>query len=332
MESNHVIKLIDNMTDENFPNLKIFAGTSSRKLAQKVADQLNLPLGENTFIRFSEGNLFTQIDQDVNNQTTIIIQSIAREVNDEFMELLFWVDALRRSGAKSVNVVLPYFSYAKSDKSDGQGTSIRGRVCADCLEVIGADRVFAFDLHSPQVQGFFKKPLVHLSVRPLIVDYLKNLNFSIKSDLVIVSPDAGFEKTARLYADDLGVELAIGEKIRTCHDEKAEVLQISGADVADKIALITDDFTLTGGTLRSTAQKLRQRGVREVWATVAHNLLNAQTLKEILTPNENLDYLDKLMITDTVEPNFNLELMPELKNKITILSVAPLLAQSLQNL
>lgn len=312
-------------------DLQIFAGTSSQQLAQKIAMQLGLPLGKNTFIRFSEGNLFTQIDQEVNNRSVAIIQSIAREVNDEFMELLFWVDAFKRSGAKSVNVVMPYFSYAKSDKSDGQGTSIRGRVCADCLEAVGADRVIAFDLHSPQVQGFFKKPLMHLSVRPLIVDYLKNMNLT-GNDLIIVSPDAGFEKTARLYANDLATELAIGEKSRSGHDEKAEIIQISGADVKHKIALITDDFTLTGGTLRSTAQKLRAAGAKEIWAVVAHNLLDTQTLKNILAANDNGDYLDKLIITDTVEPNFDLSDAPELKKKIQLISVAPLLAEVLKTL
>ena len=311
--------------------MKIFAGSNGCELAAKIAEKLGVNLGESQLICFSEGNLFTQIKEDVSGKSVCLVQSVAHEVNDEFMELLFWIDALKRSGVKEVAVVMPYFSYAKSDKMDGFGTSIRGRVCADCLEAVGADRLITLDLHSPQVQGFFKKPLLHLSARPVFVNYLKqNFTKELKK-AVIVSPDVGFEKTASLYAQDLGLSLVIGEKNRSCHDEKAEVRRMFGAKVRGRLAIIVDDFTLSGGTLAATAAKLRKMGAKEVWAMVAHNLLTAQKVNELLKENEELKYLDKLVVTDTVRAKFKKEEIKEVaREKLTEVSVAELLVGAIE--
>src|SRR5690349_14793279 len=172
------------------------------------------------------------------------------------MELLFWIDALRRASAESVTVVVPYFSYGKGDKKDEPRVSIRARVCADAIEAAGADRVVMMDLHAPQIQGFFKIPVDDLYALPVLCDRVKTLGLE---NVIVVAPDAGFAKKARRYAHYLGTSLAIGDKERVDHAEQAEIIEIIG-DVRGKTALIVDDFTISAGTLVDVAEKLLERG------------------------------------------------------------------------
>ena len=174
-----------------------------------------------------------------------MIQSIGLRPNDEFVEILFWLDAFKRASAKSVTAVIPYFGYAKGDKKDEPRVSIRARVCAECIELAGADRIVTMDLHSPQVQGFFKKPVDNLLGMPLHCEYIKSLNLE---NYVIVSPDAGFAKQARAYSKYLNVPTVIGDKTRNDHSENAKILELIG-DVKDRDAVIVDDFIISGGTL-----------------------------------------------------------------------------------
>lgn len=297
-------------------NISIFAGKSSISFAEKMCTYLNISMGKAQTINFSEGNTFVRIQERVRDKDVYIVQTIGLKPNDEFMELLFWIDAFKRSSASSVTAILPFFSYAKGDKKDEPRVSIRARVCADCLEVTGVDRIITMDLHSPQIQGFFKKPVDHLYGMPIISNYIKTKNLQ---NLVVVSPDAGFAKNARKYANILKVPVAIGDKTRADHDEKAEVLEIIG-NVKGKNALIVDDFTISCGTLVDTARALKEHGAEKIFACVSHALIGGKGLKAL----ENSP-IEELIITDTVE-NAEAAKHP----KVKVVSVAPLFAEAVR--
>src|SRR5713101_4745013 len=195
------------MADE----ILIFGGSGSPKLTLKICEYLNVQPGAGEVLRFSEGNLFVRVNENVRGRRVYLVQSTVFPTNDHFMELLFWVDALKRASAESVTVVMPYFSYAKGDKKDEPRVSIRARVCADAIEVAGADRVVTMDLHAPQIQGFFHLPVDNLYALPILVECIRKKNLQ---DMIIVSPDVGFAKQARKYASALGVSLAIADKER----------------------------------------------------------------------------------------------------------------------
>ena len=238
------------MTDD----FLLFAGSASKKLGAAIGEYLECPLGECETIRFSEGNLFVRVLENVRGRHTFLVQGTAFPANDNFMELLFWIDALKRASAESVTAVIPYFSYAKGDKKDEPRVSIRARVCADAIEAAGVDRVVTMDLHAPQLQGFFHVPVDDLYAMPMLCDAIAAKAFP---DLVVVAPDAGFAKQARAYAKRLGVPYAIADKERTDHSETAHMLDLIG-DVDGKTALIVDDFTITAGSLVDAAAH-RQR-------------------------------------------------------------------------
>lgn len=270
----------------------IIGGSASRALAASVADYLDRPLAHSETLRFSEGNLFVRVLENVRGRDTFLIQSTAFPANDNFMELLFWVDALKRASAASVTIVMPYFSYAKGDKKDEPRVSIRARVCADAIEAAGADRVVTLDLHAPQLHGFFKVPVDDLQALPVLADAVASKSIP---DLVVVAPDAGYAKRARRWADRLKTPLAIAEKRRSSHDEQAEVVELIG-EVAGRVALIVDDFTISAGTLVDAARVLTERGAREVYAAVTHGLFAGDAMNKIADSP-----IRTLFITDSVE-------------------------------
>lgn len=272
--------------------IRIFAGSASVEFAKKMCAYLGTEMGQSQFIQFSEGNIYVKILENVRNKDVYIVQTIGLNPNDEFMELLFWIDAFKRASANSVTAILPFFSYAKGDKKDEPRVSIRARVCADCLEVTGVDRIITMDLHSAQIQGFFKKPVDHLYGMNILCRYIQQKNWE---NFVVVSTDAGFAKIARSYANILDAPVAVGDKIRTGHDEKAKVLGIIG-DVKGKNALIVDDFTISGGTLIDTARVLKQNGAQKIIACISHCLLNEKGVKAL-----EESPIDELIVTDTVD-------------------------------
>ena len=294
---------------------KIFAGSSGREFAEKMCSYFGGSLSESEVITFSEGNTYVKACETVRGLDVYLVQPIGLEPNKEFVEILFWADAFKRASANSVTAIMPYFSYAKADKKDEPRVSIRARVCAECLELAEVDRVVTMDLHSAQVQGFFKKPVDHLHALPVLCEYVKTLKLE---NLVVVSPDAGFAKQARKYATYLDTSIAIGDKTRKSHDERAEILEIIG-DVKDKTALIVDDFSLSGGTLISLAKELKARGARMVVACLSHMLLSARGVQRV-----EESQIDLLIGTDSVI-NKNISN----SGKIKLISVAPLFAQAL---
>ncbi len=295
--------------------IKIFAGSTGKTFAERMCAYLGVELGLSEVFTFSEGNIFVRIGETVRDKDVYLVQPMGMRPNDEFTEILFWMDAFKRASANSVTAVMPYFSYAKGDKKDEPRVSIRARVCAECIELAGADRVVTMDLHSPQIQGFFKKPVDHLYALHVLCEYIKTLNLG---DLVVVSPDAGFAKQARLYASYLNTTVAIGDKNRKAHDEKAEVLEIIG-DINGKNAFIVDDFTISGGTLVDLARGLKERGAKRIFAGLSHVLLNEAGVKKI----ENSP-IEQLISTDSVDNPWVIN-----SAKIQLVSVAPLFAEAI---
>ena len=296
-------------------NISIFAGSGGRTFAERICKYMGRPLGSSEVIKFSEGNTFVRINETVRDRDVFLVQPIGMNSNDEFVEILFWMDAFKRSSALTCTLIMPYFGYGKGDKKDEPRVSIRARVCAECMELAGADRFVTMDLHAPQLQGFFKRPMDHLYAMPMLTEVIKRAGVD---NMVIVSPDAGFAKQARKFADALHLPIAIGDKTRSDHSENAQVLEVIG-DVKGKNCLITDDFTISGGTLVNLAESLKARGAKEIVALLSHNIISRQGVERI-----NASPIRRVYSTDTVEnPNIIGQ------EKFRTVSVAPMFAETI---
>ncbi len=298
--------------------IKIFAGSAGENFATKMCDYLGIKLAKSSIFEFSEGNTFVRIEETVRGEDCYLVQSIGMNPNDEFVEILFWVDAFKRASANSITVIMPFFSYAKGDKKDEPRVSIRARVCADCIEAVGVDRVVTLDLHSPQIQGFFKRPVDNLTAQPVFAQSIKKLALG---DYVVVSPDAGFAKEARKMAQMLEAPMAIADKMRADHSENAEILELIG-DVKDKHCVIVDDFTLSGGTIIELSKTLKRKGAKRIFAFLSHVMLGPKSLKKLED-----SAIEMLFTTDTVD-NPHIENSP----KVTVISVAPLFAETIKRI
>jgi ribose-phosphate pyrophosphokinase len=296
----------------------VFAGSASPRLTKEICGHLGVAVGQGEVLRFSEGTLFPRVLENVRGRRVYLVQSTVFPANDHFMELLFWVDALKRASAMSVTVVMPYFSYAKGDKKDEPRVSIRARVCADAIEAAGADRVVTMDLHAAQIQGFFRIPVDDLYARAILCDAIQAERLS---EVVVVSPDAGFAKKARMFASQLGAPLAIADKVRSDHGERATVTDVIG-EVAGRNAVLVDDFTISAGTLVEAAESLVARGARSVMAAVTHGVFAEGSM-------QRLDDcpIRRLIVTDTVETQ-----PTELSGKVRVVSVAPLFAEAIRRI
>jgi ribose-phosphate pyrophosphokinase len=296
----------------------IFAGSASPRLTAAICREVGVEVGASEVVRFSEGTLFVRVLENVRGRRVYLVQSTVFPTNANFMELLFWIDAFSRASADSVTVVVPYFSYAKGDKKDEPRVSIRARVCADAIEVSGADRVVTLDLHAPQIQGFFRIPVDDLYAMPYLCAAIERASLR---DPVVVSPDAGFAKRARRFAHRLGAPLAIADKVREGHGETAELVEIIG-DVADRDAVIVDDFTIAAGTLVEAAEQLVARGARSVTAVVTHGVFAEGSMERL-----DRSPIERLIVTDSIETQ-----PVELSPKVTVVSVAPLFAEAIRRI
>ncbi len=296
----------------------VFAGSGSKGLTSRICSYLSIEPARNETLCFSEGNIFVRVLENIRGRHAYLVQSTMFSPNDKFMELLFWIDALRRASAASITVIIPYFSYAKGDKKDEPRVSIRARVCADAIEAAGADRVVTMDLHAPQIQGFFRIPVDNLYGHPALCERFKQLEVG---DTVVVAPDTGFADEARQYANYLKTDVAIGDKIRPNHDEKAEILNVIG-DVENRNAVIVDDFVISGGTLVKTAFKLKERGAKRIFAMVTHGVFTKGSMELI-----NDSPIETMLTTDTVE-----EHPVGLSDRIEIVSVASYFAEAIRRI
>src|ERR687888_1495424 len=296
----------------------IFAGSASRALGAEIAEYLRLPLGRGDVLRFSEGNVFVRVLENVRGRHTYLVQGTVFPANDQFMELLFWIDAFKRASAASVTALIPYFSYGKGDKKDEPRVSIRARVCADAIEAAGADRVVTMDLHAPQIQGFFRVPVDDLYAAAVLCNAIAR---HAPRNPVVVAPDAGFAKRARRFAARLRAPLAVADKARQGHEEAVETMELIG-DVSGRDAVIVDDFTISAGTLVEAAEELRARGATSVIAAVTHGVFAAGAMAAV-----DASPIERLFVTDTIETQ------PEqLSEKVEVVTVAPLLAEAIRRI
>jgi ribose-phosphate pyrophosphokinase len=296
----------------------IFGGSGSPQLTQRICQHLNQPVGKGEVLRYPDGNLFVRVLENVRGRHVYLIQSTAFPANDNFMELIFWIDAFRRASAASITAIMPYFSYQKGDKKDEPRVSIRARVCADAIEAAGASRVVTLDLHAPQIQGFFKVPVDDLYAVGVLSEAATKLGLT---DLVVVSPDIGFARKARQYASFLKTSLAIADKQRLDLAGKMVINHIIG-DVAGKTALIVDDFTVSGGTLVEVAQSLIERGARAVFGAITHGVFTDEAMRRL-----DSSPIQKLLVTDSIETQ-----PAKLSPKVQMVSVGPLFAEAIRRI
>jgi len=303
-----------------FSRLKIFTGNANIELANEVSKISGIPLGEAEVFKFSNDNSFVKINENVRGADTFIIQPTCYPVNDNLMELLILIDALKRASAARINCVIPIFGYARSDKKDQPGVAITAKLIADLLTKAGADRVVAMDLHSDQIQGFFDIPVDHLYSTPIFVRYFNaNLNLT---NTVVVSPDTGGTARARFLAERLNCPLAIGDKRRVGNNDNAEILNIIG-EVEGKTAILFDDIIDTGGSLCKISKALITQGAKDVYAACAHGILSGNAIS-----NLEESPIKKLFITNSAP----LSKEKAKCKKIVQLSIAELLANAIKKI
>ena len=301
----------------SYSNLKLFSLSSNHELAQKVAKEIGIELGKVSVGAHSDGETVVHIDESVRGDHVFILQSTSDPVNDNLMELLIMMDALRRASAASINIVLPYYGYARQDRKARAREPITSKLVANMLQIAGADRLITFDLHAPQIQGFFNIPVDHLMGSPLIAEYFRRQLVSAGDDIVVVSPDHGGVGRARKLANFLKAPLAIIDKRRP-RANVAEIMNIIG-DVQGKKCILIDDMIDTAGTITLAANALKELGATEVYASCTHAVLSGPARERI-----NKSAITKLVVLDTIE-------MPEERQseKIVQLSSAHLLADAI---
>jgi ribose-phosphate pyrophosphokinase len=296
-------------------SLKIFTGGSNPELAKKICKHAGIKLGKCETVKFSNENLKVRILESVRGKDVYVVQSSCPPVNENIMELLIMIDAIKHAKADSITAVLPYYPYARSDKKDEPRISITARLIADLLETAGADRVMTMNLHSPQIAGFFRIPVDHLLAGKLLCDYYKKKGVD---NCVVVAPDAGSAKRAGVYAITLGLPLAILDKRRNDDSENAKIHHVIG-EVKGKRALIFDDEIATGGSILEVVKALESLGVREIEAACVHAVLSGSAVERL-----GKSALAKLVVTDTVT------IPPEKRiPKMVVLSVAQLFAKAI---
>jgi ribose-phosphate pyrophosphokinase len=299
-------------------NFAIFSGNANPDLARALCGHLGQPLGSAKVERFADGEIYVEIDQNVRGVVCFVVQPTCTPVNDNLMELLIMIDALKRSSAKPIVAVMPYFGYARQDRKTRPRTPITARLTADLLTAAGVHRILAMDLHAGQIQGFFDIPVDHIYAMPVMMEYLRT---KFGSDTVIVSPDAGGVERARAYSKRLDASLAIIDKRRPAANV-AEVVNIIG-DVKDRDAIVIDDMVDTAGTLCAAAEGLTKKGARGVYACITHGLLSGPALERI-----HQSTIKELIITDSIPPRPDVKASP----KVRVLSVAHLLSEAVKRI
>jgi len=297
--------------------LKIFSGSANLPLANEICEHLNVPLGRVKLKRFLDGEVSFQILENVRGRDVFIIQPTAPPVADTLVELLVMIDAFKRSSARRITAVLPYYGYARQDRKDKPRVPISSKLVGDLLSAAGAQRLLTVDLHADQIQGFFNMPVDHLYATPVIIDYLKDLDFE---RLAVVSPDSGGVERARFYAKFLKANLAIIDK-RRVGDNQAEIMNIIG-DVYGRDVIIVDDMIDTGGTIVKATEEMRKKGAKRLFAAATHAILSGPAIDRL----KNSEF-ESVLVTNTVE------LAPERQlPKIKVLSVAKLLSEAIKSI
>src|SRR6202795_85442 len=298
-------------------DLKLFSGNANRSLAEEIAQYLRIPLSDAEVTRFSDGEVFVKVNENVRGADVFVVQPTCPPVNDTLMELLIMIDAFKRASARRITAVLPYYGYARQDRKAQPRVPITARLVADLLEAAGVDRVLALDLHAGQIQGFFNIPVDHLFAAPVIIDYLGKKDLK---DPVIVSPDAGGVERARAIAKRLHAGLAIIDKRRE-GPNIAVVMYLIG-DVAGKEAVVIDDMIDTAGTLIQAVGALEREGAKRILACGVHPVLSGPAIERI-----KASPLEEVVVTNSIPVSSD-----KLAARVTVLSVAPLLGEAIRRI
>jgi ribose-phosphate pyrophosphokinase len=298
--------------------IKLFTGNSNKLLAKEIADVLGVPLGDNVVSNFSDGEIMVQINDNVRGYDIFVVQSTCTPVNNNLMELLIMIDALKRASAGRITAVIPYYGYARQDRKVASRVPISARLVADLLTATGVGRVLTIDLHAGQIQGFFDIPVDHLYSSPVLVEYVRK---EYLNDLVIVSPDAGGVERARAFAKRLNASLAIIDKRR----EKANISKVMHVigEVSGMDAILFDDMIDTAGTITQAAVALKENGAKRVIAACSHAVLSGPAIQRI-----NDSELEDVIVTNTIP----MEEKQKECEKLTVLSVAPLLGEAIKRI
>jgi ribose-phosphate pyrophosphokinase len=298
-------------------DLKLFTGNANRPLAEEIAQYLSVKLSDAEVARFSDGEVFVQVNENVRGTDVFVVQPTCPPVNDTLMELLVMIDALKRASARRITAVLPYYGYARQDRKVQPRVPITAKLVADLLEAAGVDRVLALDLHAGQIQGFFNIPVDHLFAAPVIIDYLGKKDLQ---DPVIVSPDAGGVERARAIAKRLNAGLAIIDKRREGPNQ-ALAMHLIG-DVHDRDAVVIDDMIDTAGTLTQAVSALEREGARRILACGVHPVLSGPALQRL-----NASPLEEVVVTNSIPVADS-----KRGDRLTVLSVAPLLGEAIRRI
>jgi ribose-phosphate pyrophosphokinase len=299
-------------------DIKIFTGNANRPLAEEICNSLKLQLGHSSVSRFSDGEVYFQILENVRGKDVFVIQPTCSPVDTTLVELLLMIDAFKRASARRITAVLPYFGYARQDRKDKPRVPISAKLVADVLSTAGASRALTMDLHVPQIQGFFDIPVDHLFAAPVMIEHFQKLNLS---ELTVVSPDAGGTERARAYAKKLSANLAIIDKRRE-EANVAEVVNIVG-EVHGRNALIVDDIIDTAGTLVKSAEAIMKKGAQNVFACCTHPVLSGHAVQRI-----NESCLEQVVVTNSIP----LSSQGGQSQKIQVLSVAELLGKAIKSI
>ena len=288
------------------PKLKIFALNSNRPLAEKIAEAAGVELGKCTVKQFSDGEIQVNIEESIRGAHVYVIQSTSSPVNDNLMELLIMIDALKRASAKTINVVMPYYGYARQDRKARSREPITAKLVANMLQTAGATRMVTLDLHAAQIQGFFDIPVDHLMGAPLIANYFLEKGI-VGDDVVVVSPDHGGVTRARKLAEFLKSPIAIIDKRRP-RANVAEVMNIIG-QVEGKVCVLIDDMIDTAGTITLAANALKEAGAKSVYASCTHPVLSGPALERIQD-----SAIERLVVTDSITYQKNVKLIKLMKS------------------
>jgi len=298
-------------------DLMVFSGNANPVLSGHICDYLKIPLSKAVVSHFSEGEIRVKIEDDVRGKDVFLVQPTSPPVNDNLVELLIIIDALKRASASRITAVLPYYGYARQDRKDQPRVPITAKLVANLITTAGADRVLTIDLHAGQIQGFFDIPLDHLFAATIMLKHIKTVKIE---DLVVVSPDVGGIKMARAFAKKLGADLAIVDK-RRIDDRSAVAMNIIG-EVKGLNVLIVDDLVSTAGSLVEAADALKKAQCKSIFAAITHPVLSGPAIERI-----EKSPIEKLFVTDTIP------LSKEKRNgKIKVLSIAPLLGEAIKRI
>jgi len=299
--------------------MKVLAGTSNLKLCKNIARQLKLKLVNSNIKRFADGEVYVEINENIRGNSIFVIQSTSNPANDNLMELLICIDALRRSSAKNITAVIPYFGYARQDRKVVPRTAITAKLVSNLITNAGANRILSVDLHAGQIQGFFDIPVDNLFSTPIFSrDIKKNINVN---NLVCVSPDVGGVERARALGRRINASIAIVDKRRPAPG-KSEVMNIVGY-VKDKTCVIVDDIIDSGGTIVNAAKALKDKGAKDVYAYITHAVLSGNAIDKI-----NKSYVKKLVITDSIDNSKKLKK----SSKIQVVSISSMMAEAIKRI